>query len=119
MTAGSMFQNPAMLNQRLSSFGQVGQPSGIGMSSTANTRAVAPLQTRSLTADLNRIPFFKRTPVGMAMTALGVGSMMGDQPAVGTGGTEAAPNNLTGIIGDVFDPSSELNQRPFMDFLFN
>ena len=111
MTAGSIFQNPNVLNTRLSSIAPVG--------GTTKTTAVAPFQARSLAADLNKIPFFRRTLPGMAMTALGVGSMMGDQPAVGTGGTEAAPNNLTGIISDVFDPSSELNQRPFMDFLFN
>ena len=47
--------------------------------------------------------------------------MAGDAgaPAIQTGGTDVAPNNLTGIISDVFDPSSELNQQPFMDFLFN
>ena len=112
-TAGSIFQNPNVLNTRLSSIAPVG--------GATKTTAVAPFQTRSLTADLNKIPLFRRTLPGMAMTALGIASMMGDQgqPMVGTGGTEDAPNNLTGIIGDVFDPESELNQRPFMDFLFN
>ena len=111
MTAGSIFQNPAVLNTKLSSIAPVG--------GATKTTAVAPFQTRSLAADLNRVPFFSRTPLGMA--ALGLASMAGDAgaPAIQTGGTDVAPNNLTGIISDVFDPSSELNQQPFMDFLFN
>jgi hypothetical protein len=74
MTAGSMFQNPAMLNQRLSSFGQVGQPSGIGMSSTANTRAVAPFQTAKMPG------FLRANPIRNLLGIVGTGLMMKRTP---------------------------------------
>ena len=99
-TAGSQFQNPKMLNQRLSTFGQVGQP----------------FQTRSLSGDLRNFftknPVGKRTPLGLGLGALGLLTGM-------TGNTGEATESSGGFmdtLGDVFDPSSEINQRPLFDF---
>jgi len=99
-TAGSQFQNPRMLNQPLSKYGQVGQP----------------FQTRSLSGDLRNFftknPFGKRTPLGLGLGALGLLTGM-------TGNTGEATESSGGFmdtLGDVFDPSSEINQRPLFDF---
>jgi hypothetical protein len=99
-TAGSQFQNPRMLNQRLSTFGQVGQP----------------FQTRSLSGDLRNFftknPIGKRTPIGLGLGALGILSGM-------TGNAGEATESSGGFmdtLGDVFDSSSEINQQPLFNF---
>jgi len=89
-----------MLNQRLSTFGQVGQP----------------FQTRSLSGDLRNFftknPIGKRTPIGLGLGALGILSGM-------TGNAGEATESSGGFmdtLGDVFDSSSEINQQPLFNF---
>jgi len=101
-TAGSRFQNQRMLNQPLSKYGQVGKGQ--------------PFQTRSLSNDIRNFftknPFGKRTPLGLGLGALGLLTGM-------TGNTGEATESSGGFmdtLGDVFDPSSEINQQPLFDF---
>ena len=72
--------------------------------------------TRSFTKDLRNFltknPFGKRTPLGLGLGALGLLSGM-------TGNAGEATESSGGFmdtLGDIFDPSSEMNQRPAFDF---
>lgn len=106
-TAGSQFQNPRMLNQPLSKYGQVG---------TGQTPMEKFKNARSFTKDLKNFftknPFGKRTPIGLGLGALGILSGM-----IGNAGeaTESS-GGFMDTLGDVFDPSSEINQQPLFDF---
>jgi hypothetical protein len=101
-TAGSPFQNQRMLNQPLSKYGQVGKGQ--------------PFQTRSLSSDIRNFftknPFGKRTPLGLGLGALGLLTGMTGNTGEATESSGSFMDNL----GDVFDPSSEINQQPLFNF---
>ena len=101
-TAGSQFQNQRMLKQPLSKYGQVGKGQ--------------PFQTRSLSSDIRNFftknPFGKRTPLGLGLGALGLLTGMTGNTGEATESSGSFMDNL----GDVFDPSSVMNQQPLFNF---